>query len=35
MTPIKAARDPRVIAAVRRLTDQHIPANPVLDDLSN
>ncbi|MET8758377.1 SDR family NAD(P)-dependent oxidoreductase [Lentzea sp. NPDC004782] len=35
VTPVKAALDPRVIAAVRRLTDQHAPANPVPDGLSN
>jgi NAD(P)-dependent dehydrogenase (short-subunit alcohol dehydrogenase family) len=35
VTPIKAARDPRIIAAVRRLTDQHAPTSPVPDGLSN
>ncbi|MGW4211050.1 SDR family NAD(P)-dependent oxidoreductase [Lentzea sp. NPDC004789] len=35
VTPIKAARDPRVIAAVRRLTDQHAPIHHVPDGVSN
>ncbi|HEX8868152.1 MAG TPA: SDR family NAD(P)-dependent oxidoreductase [Lentzea sp.] len=35
VTPIKAATDPRVIAAVRRLTTQHLPLTPVPDGVSN
>jgi NAD(P)-dependent dehydrogenase (short-subunit alcohol dehydrogenase family) len=35
VTPVKAARDPRVIAAVRRLTDQHAPIHHVPDEVSN
>ncbi len=35
VAPIKAARDPRVVAAVRRLTDQHLPHIPVPDGVSN
>ncbi|MET9629382.1 SDR family NAD(P)-dependent oxidoreductase [Lentzea sp. NPDC006480] len=35
VTPIKAATDPRVVAAVRRLTKQHLPQIRVPDGVSN
>jgi hypothetical protein len=35
VTPVKAATDPRVIAAVRRLTEQHLRLNRVPDGVSN
>ncbi|GGU13905.1 SDR family NAD(P)-dependent oxidoreductase [Lentzea flava] len=35
VTPIKAATDPHVVAAVRRLTDQHAPVARVPDGISN
>jgi NAD(P)-dependent dehydrogenase (short-subunit alcohol dehydrogenase family) len=35
VTPIKAARDPRIVAAVRRLTEQHAPIARVPDGISN
>ncbi|KJK34223.1 short-chain dehydrogenase [Lentzea aerocolonigenes] len=35
VTPIKAATDPHVVTAVRRLTEQHLPQTRVPDGVSN